>query len=137
METQAEIDAALETTLARGFGANHSLCHGDLGNLETLLQAGEKLADPRWRAEAARMGAATLESIRRNGWICGVPSGVETPGLMQGLAGIGYGLLRLADPRRTPSVLAVEPPIKRDSHSARTASTGQGGHAGIEKLALL
>ena len=37
------------------------------------------------------MAAVTLESIRRNGWICGVPSGVETPGLMTGLAGIGYG----------------------------------------------
>jgi type 2 lantibiotic biosynthesis protein LanM len=113
VETRAEIDAALETTLARGFGDNHSLCHGDLGNAETLLQAGEKLADPRWRAEAGRMGTATLESIRRKGWICGVPTGVETPGLMQGLAGIGFGLLRLADPRRTPSVLALEPPIKR------------------------
>ena len=56
------------------------------------------------------MAAATLASIRRNGWICGVPSGVETPGLMTGLAGIGYGLLRLAEPRRTPSVLAFESP---------------------------
>ena len=108
--TRAEIDAALETTLARGFGDNHSLCHGDLGNLETLLQAGERLAEPRWRAEASRMAAVILESIRRDGWICGVPSGVETPGLMTGLAGIGYGLLRLAEPRRTPSVLALEPP---------------------------
>ena len=83
------------------------------------------------------MGAVTLESIRQNGWICGVPSGVETPGLMQGLAGIGYGLLRLADPQRTPSVLAVEPPIMRDSHTALTASTVQRAHAGLENLALL
>ena len=110
--TRAEIEAALETTLAQGFGDNHSLCHGDLGNLETLLQAGERLADPRWRAEADRMAAVTLESIRRNGWICGVPSGVETPGLMTGLAGIGFGLLRLAEPRRTPSVLASSPRVR-------------------------
>ena len=108
--TRAEIEAALETTLAHGFGDNHSLCHGDLGSLETLLQAGERLGDPRWRVEADRMTTATLESIRRNGWICGVPSGAETPGLMTGLAGIGFGLLRLAEPRRTPSVLALEPP---------------------------
>ena len=108
--TRAEIEAALETTLAQGFGDNHSLCHGDLGSLETLLQAGERLADPRWRGEADRMSTVTLESIRTNGWICGVPSGVETPGLMTGLAGIGFGLLRLAEPRRTPSVLALESP---------------------------
>jgi type 2 lantibiotic biosynthesis protein LanM len=108
--TRAEIDSALEATLARGFGDNHSLCHGDLGNLELLLQAGEKLDEPRWRAEAARVGAATLESIRKDGWICGVPSGMVTLGLMKGLAGIGYGLLRLAEPRRVPSVLGLEPP---------------------------
>jgi type 2 lantibiotic biosynthesis protein LanM len=119
--TRAEIEAALETTVAQGFGDNHSLCHGDLGNLEPLLLAGERLGDPRWRAEADRMAAATLESIRGDGWICGVPSGVETLGLMTGLAGIGFGLLRLAEPRRTPSVLALEPP--------RTTSSGARGSA--------
>jgi hypothetical protein len=56
---------------------------------------------------------------------------------MQGLAGTGYGLLRLADPRRTPSVLAVEPPIERDAYAARTASTVQAGRAGIENFAPL
>ena len=29
---------------------------------------------------------------------------------MNGLAGIGYGLLRLADPDRVPSVMMMEPP---------------------------
>jgi lantibiotic modifying enzyme len=36
--SRAEIEAALETTLAQGFGDNHSLSHGDLGSLEILLQ---------------------------------------------------------------------------------------------------
>jgi hypothetical protein len=43
-------------------------------------------------------------------WRCGTPLGVESPGLMTGLAGIGYQYLRLHDPKRVPSVLAVEPP---------------------------
>ena len=30
---------------------------------------------------------------------------------MAGLAGIGYGLLRLAAPERVPSVLLLEPPV--------------------------
>jgi lantibiotic modifying enzyme len=30
---------------------------------------------------------------------------------MTGLAGIGYGLLRFADPARIPSVLSLEPPV--------------------------
>jgi hypothetical protein len=51
-----------------------------------------------------------VESIARNQVLCGTPMRVATPGLMTGLAGIGYGLLRLAEPRRIPSVLTLEPP---------------------------
>jgi type 2 lantibiotic biosynthesis protein LanM len=107
---RAEIDAALRATLRQGFGGNHSLCHGDLGNLETVLQAAQRLDDRFWRAEVDRLAAMILDSIDQNGWRYGVPLNVETPGLMTGLAGIGYGLLRLADPDRVPSVLALEAP---------------------------
>ena len=119
-ETRAEIDAALETTLALGFGENHSLCHGDLGNVELLVLAGARLAEPRWGDEASRRASATLESLRRDGWICGVPSGVETPGLMTGLAGIGYGLLRLAAPRRR----AVRPDSRGPDRPGRRRPRG-------------
>lgn len=108
---RAEIDTALKTTLAHGFGSNHSLCHGDLGNLELLLQASLILDDPQWETQVNRLASIILESINQHGWLCGVPLGVETPGLMTGLAGIGYGLLRLAEPTRVPSVLVLEPPL--------------------------
>lgn len=110
-EIRTEIDTALKTTLAHGFGGNHSLCHGDLGNLELLLQASLTLNDPQWKTQVDRLAAIILESINQHGWLCGVPLGVETPGLMTGLAGIGYGLLRLAEPTRVPSVLVLEPPL--------------------------
>jgi type 2 lantibiotic biosynthesis protein LanM len=110
-ETRAEIDAALQTTLAQGFGSNHSLCHGDLGNLELLFQASQMVDDPQWRTPVNRMAAIILESIEREGWLCGNPFRVESPGLMTGLAGIGYGLLRLAEPARVPSVLVLAPPV--------------------------
>jgi lantibiotic modifying enzyme len=54
---------------------------------------------------------ARVESGR---YWCGSPTGVETPGLMTGIAGIGYTLLRHAHPRAVPSVLllaASEPPL--------------------------
>jgi type 2 lantibiotic biosynthesis protein LanM len=108
-----EIEAALQTTLAGGFGRNHSLCHGDLGNLELLLSAGEALDTPYWRSQTQRLSAVILESIGRDGWLCGAPLGVESPGLMTGLAGIGYQLLRLADPQRVPSILVLTPPQPR------------------------
>jgi type 2 lantibiotic biosynthesis protein LanM len=110
-KTCSEINAALKTTLAYGFGGNHSLCHGDLGNLELLLQASKILGDPQWQQQVDRFTAIILESINQHGWLCGIPLGVESPGLMTGLAGIGYQLLRLAEPNRVPSVLLLEPPI--------------------------
>ena len=108
---RAEIDTALKTTLAHGFGRNHSLCHGDLGNLELLLQASLTLDYPQLHDQVNRLASIILESINQHGWLCGVPLGVETPGLMTGLAGIGYGLLRLAEPTQVPSVLVLEPPL--------------------------
>jgi lantibiotic modifying enzyme len=56
------------------------------------------------------MTAMLLESIDTYGWVTGVPLKVETPGLMHGLAGIGYELLRLAEPENVPSVLLLAPP---------------------------
>jgi len=110
---RADIATALRTTVRQGFGGNHSLCHGDLGNLELLLQASQTLDDPQWRAEVDRMAAIILESIDEQGWLCGVPLGVESPGLMTGLAGIGYELLRLAEPACVPAVLGFESPTRR------------------------
>ncbi|MBV9036984.1 MAG: type 2 lantipeptide synthetase LanM family protein, partial [Acidobacteriaceae bacterium] len=107
---RAEIDAALKTTVAQGFGRNHSLCHGDLGNLELLLQASQTLGDRRWSVHLERFASIILESIERDGWLCANPLGLQSPGLMTGLAGIGYELLRLAEPVRVPSILALAPP---------------------------
>jgi type 2 lantibiotic biosynthesis protein LanM len=108
-EVRREIATALEDTRAVGLGRDHSLCHGDLGSLELLLTAREVLGEAAGD-EVERQAAVVLEGIERHGWLSGVPLGVETPGLMVGLAGIGYALLRLAEPRRVPSVLVLEPP---------------------------
>ena len=109
-EVREEVEAALKSTAKGGFGDNHSLCHGDLGNLDVLIQAGYQLNDPFWQAEQARIGTAILNSTKPYGWLCSTPLGIETPGFMVGLAGIGYGFLRLADPAKVPSVLSLEPP---------------------------
>jgi lantibiotic modifying enzyme len=96
--------------LKHGFGGNHSLCHGDLGNLETLLHASRAELEPRLANRIERLSAAVLAGIDRHGWLCGLPLPVESQGLMTGIAGVGYQLLRLAEPARVPSVLALEPP---------------------------
>ncbi|HEX3555967.1 MAG TPA: type 2 lanthipeptide synthetase LanM family protein [Thermoanaerobaculia bacterium] len=109
---RSEAVTALESTRDGGFDRSHCLCHGDLGNAEIFLQAAGVLDDPqRWRAELDGITAFVLANIAEHGWRCGLPGEVEVPGLMTGLAGIGYGLLRLAAPERVPSVLLLEPPV--------------------------
>ncbi len=113
---QADVEEAVRTTLENGFGRNHCLCHGDLGNLDFLLLASEVAADLPIKNSAPLADwipsttNEVLASIQAKGWLCGTPAHVPSPGLMNGLAGIGYGLLRLADPARVPSLLALEPP---------------------------
>jgi type 2 lantibiotic biosynthesis protein LanM len=105
-----EIYIALATTLSAGFGGSHIACHGDLGNTDILLYAGETLGEPRWRERAKQQTARVLSSARDGGWVLDNPLNVETPGFMTGLAGIGYTFLRLADPSGVPCVLALAPP---------------------------
>jgi lantibiotic modifying enzyme len=108
--TRDEIAVAVQTTLHQGFGSNHSLCHGDLGNLMLVVEAGRRLNRPDWCAQADIQTASILARIAEQGWICGVPLGVETPDLMKGIAGIGYSCLRLAEPKQVPLVLWLEGP---------------------------
>jgi type 2 lantibiotic biosynthesis protein LanM len=104
-----EVEAALLTTRVSGFGNNLSLCHGDLGNIEIFARASRWL-DRRWHGDVERRTSQILGSIENVGYQCGVPLGIETPGLLAGLAGIGLGLLRLADPIGVPCVLLLELP---------------------------
>lgn len=111
-DMRLEVEAAIRTTIKGGFGLNHSLCHGDLGNLDLLILAAESFDDPELRSRVAKLAASILENIEDHGWTTGIPSGVESPGMMTGLAGIGYGLLRVADSARVPSIMVLAPPHK-------------------------
>jgi lantibiotic modifying enzyme len=108
-----EIETAVRTTLTSGIGIGHSLCHGDLGNIELVRTALEQMPDHFGGLSLEAPLAGIVESIRRSGWLCGNPRHIESPGLMTGIAGIGYGLLRLAAPETVPSVLALEAPYTR------------------------
>jgi len=109
-DVRHDLDVAIESTVANGFLSNDSLCHGDLGNLELLLRARERGFGGPWEETLASEASRLVERLVRGDWRCGIPGGVETPGLMMGLAGIGYGLLRLGATDRVPSLLSLEPP---------------------------
>jgi lantibiotic modifying enzyme len=53
---------------------------------------------------------ALLAALDRFGPRCATPDSVSSPGLLTGLAGIGYELLRLGFGARVPSVLLLQSP---------------------------
>ncbi|GAB3645342.1 type 2 lanthipeptide synthetase LanM family protein [Glycomyces tarimensis] len=92
---------------------NHSICHGDVGN---LLMLDAIAVDTDIRQRLPYLWKAMLTDGATNGWLCGVPHGVETPGLMTGLAGIAWGLARKANPARVSDLLQLETPRGGASH---------------------
>jgi type 2 lantibiotic biosynthesis protein LanM len=128
-----ECEEAVRQTIPRGFGENHCLCHGDLGNLDFLLQARQALGWPDLDEVLDRQARTVLASIERDGWLCGTRGDVESPALMNGIAGIGYGLLRLAGPERVPSVLGLVVPAGEEGFtetlcaSQRKTAPNRGG----------
>jgi class II lanthipeptide synthase len=104
-----DLERAIHATSSFGPGANHSLCHGDLGNLDFLLQASQTTGSLELTLKVDELTNQILASMKKYGWLCGVPLAVESPALMNGLAGICYGLLRMAAPDRVPSVLTLSP----------------------------
>lgn len=118
-QIREEIDVALKTTMHYGFAGNHSLCHGGLGNADFVLMAAQLLNRREDHEALERATSLLVGSIDTYGWMSAVPMAVETPGFMTGLAGIGYELLRLAEPDKVPSVLLLAPPCSSNHGTAK------------------
>ncbi len=102
--THKMIEAALLTGRE-----NFSLCHGLAGNAEVLLEGIQEIGQEWTNADTSALDVARhgIETAARSGgrWLCGTHSD-ETPGMLLGLAGIGYFYLRLYH-RATPSILLL------------------------------
>jgi lantibiotic modifying enzyme len=86
-----------------------SLCHGELGIVDALAVlaagGGPAMSPKAWRHRAGLVFGV----LRQQSRFCGTPGGVRTPGLLDGLAGVGHGLLRLGFAERVPSALFLDP----------------------------
>jgi type 2 lantibiotic biosynthesis protein LanM len=116
LETRREIRIALRKTIESGFrfGNNNCLCHGELGNLDILIHAAQRVDDSWWDDHGKGLASKTLVAIAEGGYLS---DPLVPPGLMMGRAGVGYGLLRLACPVRVPSVLILAPPAKTEPYA--------------------
>lgn len=101
------VDRFVRLLAGRRSTQDMSLCHGELGVLEALTVVARHHEQA--AAAKARGTAFLLGALEKFGPRCGTPDGVPVPGLLAGLAGIGYGLLRLGFAARVPSVLLLEP----------------------------
>jgi lantibiotic modifying enzyme len=108
-EPGAHAQAAAHALLTRPVSRDLSLCHGELGILDSLTAFADRTGNASVRTGVRRRAGLVLGAIDRYGLSCGTPGGVPTPGLLSGWAGIGYGLLRLGFAQRVPSVLLLQP----------------------------
>jgi type 2 lantibiotic biosynthesis protein LanM len=108
-ETEREIGVALGTTEQYGCQGVDHLCCGVFGRCELLLVASQTLSRPALRAAAHQQAARSLSRAAQAGGFAlfsNVPA-AYSPSLFRGTAGIGYQLLRLAEPDRVPSILLL------------------------------
>lgn len=110
-ETLHDIEAALALTHPDTAQAVDHLCCGNMGRVESLLVGAHELSRPDWARTAAQIATRAVHRAHQRGTyqlFAGSTTSVANPGLFQGLAGIGYQLLRLAHPDHLPSILLWE-----------------------------
>jgi lantibiotic modifying enzyme len=81
-------------------------CHGLLGVVDFLIDA-RKAQAPGAAKTLRHLQAEALGRLMSGETCADHTHRIESPGLFLGVAGAGYGVLRLADPRATPSALML------------------------------
>jgi lantibiotic modifying enzyme len=86
-----------------------NLCCGTLGRLDVLLEAHRVLGEGQCLDRARQLAkAVVVRAAERGGYVVGPQTGIYVPSLYQGMAGVGYQLLRVANPSAYPSVLCFQ-----------------------------
>jgi type 2 lantibiotic biosynthesis protein LanM len=104
--TAEVVRRAAAVTWRRGLGWNHCTCHGDLGAWELLHHAIDVAQAPEGLNTCSLLDTI-LTSLEENGPCCGITAKAFSPGLLPGVAGIAYQLLRAHPESDLPSVLTL------------------------------
>jgi lantibiotic modifying enzyme len=107
-----DLDRALTRTSEAPVLEYDFLCCGNFGRVDILLEAGRVLENDSLVRQSRRMAEAVLQRVEERGWVVSRPreDGGDrhtSGGLWQGMTGIGYALLRQADPDRYPTLLTL------------------------------
>jgi type 2 lantibiotic biosynthesis protein LanM len=96
---RSDLDCALRFLTRSEIGSNATLCCGEIGKADILLEAGRRLGRPELISLAHERASAVAAGREPSS------AGLPIPGMFQGTAGLGYGLLRQVAPDRLPSIL--------------------------------
>ncbi|MEB6613501.1 type 2 lanthipeptide synthetase LanM family protein [Staphylococcus pasteuri] len=104
INTENDINNALISIFNRKITPNYSLCHGELGNLDILLyiKENDKLCNHKISKEIER----SISNLEKN--LTNIRGDINTIGLMGGITGLAYGLLRILQPGSIPSINSLE-----------------------------
>ncbi|HEX6648760.1 MAG TPA: type 2 lanthipeptide synthetase LanM family protein [Pyrinomonadaceae bacterium] len=102
--TRKLVRRAAAATWRLGMGWNHCACHGDLGAWELLAHAIAAGEAPKELSTSCLLDLI-LTSLEQHGPSCGMGRNAFTPGLLPGLGGIAYQLLRAHPEHDLPSIL--------------------------------
>ena len=102
--TRKLVRRAVAATWRLGMGWNHCACHGDLGAWELLVHAIAAGEAPQ-ELSASYLLDIILTSLEQHGPSFGMGRNVFMPGLLPGLGGVAYQLLRAHPEHDLPSIL--------------------------------
>lgn len=102
--TRKLVRRAAAATWRLGMGVNHCACHGDLGAWE-LLDHAIALGEAPKELSASYLLDIILTSLEQHGPSFGMGRNAFTPGLLPGLGGVAYQLLRAHPEHDLPSIL--------------------------------
>ena len=104
--TRESLRRAAAATLRLGMGWNHCACHGDAGAWELLAAAADAGVAPEG-VTSQDVLARLLTTLERDGPVCGLMRDAFVPGLLAGLGGVAWQLLRAHPESRLPSILTL------------------------------
>lgn len=103
-----DIQLGINSLLKQDVAGFDHLCCGTAGRIDTLIEASIKLNQPKLLTEAKRRADWFLKRAKNKNSFSIIVSAngkLQSMSLFQGLSGIGYQCLRLAYPKKIPSVL--------------------------------
>ena len=108
VRVRKDISMALEITQAARLGNVDQLCCGNLGPVDFLVEASHRLGRPDLLREAVQRATQIVRRAKNVGgyrFFALVPGWTDSLSFFQGIAGVGYELLRLAEPGGVPCAL--------------------------------